>query len=448
MAFVDSLVGSSDADVVLVDRRHRPGGHWNDAYPFVRLHLPSATYGVNSRRLGNDELQQHGPEAGWYERASGAEVCDYFARVLDEQLVPTGRVRFLGMHEFLPGDEHRVVSRLTGETTEVTVRRRLVDATYLESHVPATHERSFKAAPEVRLVAVNDLINVADPGVRYTVIGGGKTGVDACLWLLENGVDPEGIRWIRPRDAWWLDRKALQPRDHVGHIIDGMAADLEALVGATSYEDLFARLEDAGRLIRIDPQVEPTMYHCGSISRHELGLLQQIRNVIRLGRVTRIERDRVLLQHGEVPASSGELFIDCSAIGLRRNPPQPIFTPDKVTLQPVQHCTPTFNAALLGYVEATRDDPADQNRLCPPNVYPDEPRDWLRMLATTLQAHRQWRSEPDLALWVATSRLNLLYGVMERLDDPRVLAAQQRYSASIKPAVARIPELVGTSTTW
>ncbi len=38
MAFVDALIGACDADVVMVDRRHVPGGHWNDAYPFVRLH--------------------------------------------------------------------------------------------------------------------------------------------------------------------------------------------------------------------------------------------------------------------------------------------------------------------------------------------------------------------------------------------------------------------------
>jgi cation diffusion facilitator CzcD-associated flavoprotein CzcO len=41
MAFVDSLVEHGDADVVMVDRRHRPGGHWLDAYPFVQLHQPS-----------------------------------------------------------------------------------------------------------------------------------------------------------------------------------------------------------------------------------------------------------------------------------------------------------------------------------------------------------------------------------------------------------------------
>jgi cation diffusion facilitator CzcD-associated flavoprotein CzcO len=66
MAFVDALIPACDADVVMVDRRHRPGGHWNDAYPFVRLHSPSALYGVNSRRLGSDQREQTGPNAGTF----------------------------------------------------------------------------------------------------------------------------------------------------------------------------------------------------------------------------------------------------------------------------------------------------------------------------------------------------------------------------------------------
>ena len=51
MAFADSLVAESTDRVLIVDRHHAPGGHWNDAYPFVRLHQPSAYYGVNSREL-------------------------------------------------------------------------------------------------------------------------------------------------------------------------------------------------------------------------------------------------------------------------------------------------------------------------------------------------------------------------------------------------------------
>jgi len=79
MAFTDTLLAHSDAEVVLVDRRHRPGGHWLDAYPFVRLHQPSAYYGVESRVLGNNRIDEHGPNAGFYERASKPEICDYYS---------------------------------------------------------------------------------------------------------------------------------------------------------------------------------------------------------------------------------------------------------------------------------------------------------------------------------------------------------------------------------
>jgi choline dehydrogenase-like flavoprotein len=135
MAFADSLIAESDADVVMVDRRHRPGGHWNDAYPFVRLHQPSAFYGVNSRVLGTDSIDEFGPNAGLYGRSTAAEICDYHQCVLDEHLLQSGRVRFFGMCDYLDDrtDEHQFVSRLTGDTTTVRVRRKVVDATYLET---------------------------------------------------------------------------------------------------------------------------------------------------------------------------------------------------------------------------------------------------------------------------------------------------------------------------
>ena len=50
---------SSDATIAIVDRYHRPGGHWNVAYPFVRLHQPSSFYGVNSRVLGTEAIDAY-----------------------------------------------------------------------------------------------------------------------------------------------------------------------------------------------------------------------------------------------------------------------------------------------------------------------------------------------------------------------------------------------------
>ena len=130
MAFTDALIAASDAEVVMVDRRHRPGGHWNDDYSFVRLHQPSALYGVASRPLGQDRIDESGINAGFYERATAAEMCDYYGRVLDEHFLPSGQVRFFGMHDHLGNDAdgHLLRSRVTGQITTVRVRRKLVDA--------------------------------------------------------------------------------------------------------------------------------------------------------------------------------------------------------------------------------------------------------------------------------------------------------------------------------
>src|SRR5258708_3772155 len=91
MAFADSLIDASHADIVMVDRRHAPGGHWLEAYPFVRLHQPSLFYGVNSLPLGSETIDRHGPNEGFYERAGAAEICGYYDRIMPQRLLPAGR---------------------------------------------------------------------------------------------------------------------------------------------------------------------------------------------------------------------------------------------------------------------------------------------------------------------------------------------------------------------
>lgn len=191
MAFTDALLAETDARVLMVDRRHAPGGHWNDAYPFVRLHQPSAFYGVRSRSLGADRIDVTGPNAGFYERATAAEICHYFQEVMDDTFLPSGRVELLAMHDVAdPGDgTAHVTSRLTGVSREVTVRKKVVDARYLESSIPATHTPSFTVDDGARCVPVNALVKEAEPAGGYVILGAGKTGMDACVWLLEQGVD-------------------------------------------------------------------------------------------------------------------------------------------------------------------------------------------------------------------------------------------------------------------
>jgi hypothetical protein len=443
LAFADSLLEQDPGvEVTLVDRRPGPGGHWLDAYPFVRLHTPSAYYGVNSLALGEDRIDRSGENAGLYERATGAQVRDYFAEVAS-RLTQTGRARILTEHGHLgPGDAGEQIRDLTtADVHGVKVRRKLVDARYLEASIPATHEPTFEVAPGARVVPVNDLPEVVQPGARYTVLGAGKTAVDACVWLLDHDVAPDRIRWVRPREHWFHHRRHFQPLDLVGENIEAISLDVKAGAEATDVDDLFDRLEAAGRVVRLDPSARATMYRITMLSPSEIDRLREIDDVVRLGRVRRIEADRILLERGEIDTGPDVVHVDCTARGLRSAPAIPVFEPGRIVLQQVRQNSPTFNAALIAFVEAHRDGDADKNRLTPPNPYPSSIGDWPGMSRRTWEVEQSWLGEPDIAGWVAASRLNLLRGLADHAAEPGVQAAIERFLTHVGPAIERSREL-------
>jgi hypothetical protein len=122
----------------------------------------------------------------------------------------------------------------------------------------------------------------------------------------------------------------------------------------------------------------------------------------------------------------------------------PIFQDGRIVLQQVRHLSPSFNSALIGFVEANRDEDTDKNRLCPPNPYPAATADWGRMVSRTWRTERRWLSEPDVSRWVAESRLNLLQALPDHLGEPAVQVALQRYLASVGPAIERLRALGGS----
>ena len=370
LAFVDEVVARSDAEVLMVDRQHAPGGHWLNAYPFVRLHQPSAYYGVSSRMLGHDRIDERGPNAGFYERATALEICRYFQQVLEENLVPTGRVRFAGMTDYRgeTADGHVVVSRLTGESTAVKVRRKLVDATYVQSEIPARHTPLFAIGAGVKVVPPNDLVALAGPAGRYTVIGAGKTAMDTAGWLLENGVDPDHIRWIRTREAWLFDRASTQPRELMGSSAMRLQACwVAAAAKAQDSHDFADLLEADGVFVRIDPTARPAIWRGATISRREVDALRTIERVVRQGKVRAISSDLVQLEHGDVESSPNELYVDCTAAGTPPWEIRPVFEPGRITLLYVTVGMVPFSAATIAAVETSPADEDEKNRLCPPS---------------------------------------------------------------------------------
>ncbi|CAD6519081.1 hypothetical protein LMG27952_01101 [Paraburkholderia hiiakae] len=443
MAFADALLTHSDATVTLVDRRHAPGGHWIDAYPYVRLHQPSAFYGVSSVPLGRDIVDTAGTNAGYYELAGADEIRAYFAHVMHDRFLPGGRVRYFPSSEYL-GDD-RFVSRFGQRSWKVRVRRKIVDTTYLEGAVPATSAPPFEVADGVCCVPAGDIARITQRPERFVVIGAGKTALDTCVWLLEQNVSPSSIRWIKPREAWWMNRRFQQPLAQLPGSYRGMAIQLEAMAQATSIEDLFARLEAEEVFLRVDRGVAPSMFRGAVISEGELERLRKIEDVVRLGHVRRIERDEIVLDGGSIPTSEASVHIHCSARGLARRPLRPIFEAGRVTVQPFLWGFVCYQFAMLGVIEALVASDEDKNRLCAPIAYWDENADYLSAFLSTLAHERARLAWPALAGWAKETRLNPFGAIGHYRDAPDVIDARERIKHHAATAAGNLARLLTTN---
>lgn len=448
LAFADTLITESDAHITLVDRHGRPGGHWNDAYAFVNLHQPSSFYGVNSLELGSGLKDQVGLNKGMYELAPGPELCGYFDRVMNQRLLPSGRVRYLPLSNHLGNG--MVESLLSGGRTQIKVRKKLVDASFFSPSVPSTHRPKFEVAPDVRLVPPNAL-----PGLwhssdqfglprQFMVIGAGKTAMDVCIWLVQCGADPEAIRWIMPRDSWVTNRIVTQNGPEFFHeTIGGQAKLMEACAQAASVAELFLRLEASGIMLRIDPDHVPSMFHFATLSVAEIEVLRRIRNVIRQGHVRSLHADYMTMDDGRVPVAPDTLFIDCTASAVVKKTLQPAFQGNSIVPGLLRAPMVAFSAALTAYVEAHYDDEALKNQLCRLVPFTTTLDDYPQTLMANMINQWRWGQDKTLRDWIRASRLDgfskLIAGA-DKLDPDKqaVIAALKEQAAA---AMGNLPKL-------
>ena len=444
MSFTDALIQETDARVVIVDREHKPGGHWNHAYPFVRLHQPSAYYGVNSRILGDRHICQSGCNQGLFDLASSSEVCTYFDKLMQQDLLPSGRVQYFPKCEY--DGEGQFHSLLSGARHTVTAKK-VVDATFLSSEVPSTRPPPFKLRNSVTCVPPNAVVDVMGEFENYVVIGAGKTGIDTCGFLLQNGVQSDRISWIMPRDCWHYNRAMIQG----GDLYNGGTGRLTKILvtemaQAESLDDLFDRLEEAGALLRLDAELRPTMWRCSTVTAEELEQVRSIGNIVRLGRVKAIEPGMIMLEEGELATKANSLYIDCTAAGLPPGKAKPVFEGNLITLQNIRNCQPTFSAAFVAHVESAYSDIAVKNAFCAPVPYPDRVEDLLTCYLHDFSNASKWAQDEDLQQWLFNSRLNFFADLPEE-EDARGLALQQlvETAATVPAALENLQHLVSAT---
>lgn len=448
LAFLDVMLAESDATVAIVDRRDAPGGHWNDAYPFVRLHQSSFFYGVPSRQLGQYRLSDRGYNAGMFELAGKQEILHYYLDLMETVYLPSGRVQYFPMSEYRDGVVRSLVS---GQETQIEIGRKRVNAGIWGdlTTIPLTHERSFEVAEGVTCLPPNDLPRRTPSFDRFTVIGAGKTAMDSVLWLLEKGTSPDQIDWVRPTDYWLFCRETILPhQDFFFETMNSTEAEFESLANATTVQAHCAAMEACEKWHRIDTSVWPGRFHAAVCSRAEVEALRRISNVIRKGHVKRIEADRMLLEEGEVAVDPGRLFIDCTAHGgaTLDATDRRVFDDDVINLFMIRPFQPLFSAALIAHMEAIGLDDATRQACTAITNFHDTPAEYLAVQRTGFINQGAWNQIPEIKDWVDGCSLNasrhLLAGISEADQDK--LALLGRLGPLTRAAIGNIPKILAS----
>ncbi len=322
----------------------------------------------------------------------------------------------------------------------------LVDATYMESSIPSRHTPTFTVDAGVRLVTPNDLVHLAEAPAGFTILGCGKTAMDTCNWLLDAGVDPDRIEWIRPRDPWLFNRAlhaAIGPR----RLVHADASPLGRGMCRSGERPRFRAPPGSRRRVRADRRRR----RAERVSRrHDQHASRSTRSPPSSESYAREESGA-----SEPTASSSittnalptrsRVYVDCTAAGIPSSEPIPVFAGDRITLQLVTIGIVPWTTATIGAVEALRDDDIEKNRLCPPLTFTGDIVQVLRVALTGMTGLAVRSAEPDLAAWNARCRLDPSRAAGERANDPDVAAAFTTIATNFGPAMENLARYMAAS---
>jgi hypothetical protein len=95
---------------------------------------------------------------------------------------------------------------------------------------------------------------------------------------------------------------------------------------------------------------------------------------------------------------------------------------------------------MIGYVEATRRDDQEKNRVCPASSLPDTPTSFARMHVLGNRADQALSAHSDIREWANQTTLNPARIPPERLGDPEIAAALERYRSNAVAGFGRLAE--------
>lgn len=343
LLFLHRCIRRGAGTSVLIEQRERLGGQWNDAYHFVRLHSPKATYGIDTSAWAGDVH---------HDLASRKEVLAHYDLAMRPVWQSERAIRLLGhsarVHPCVLGIPAVVatpVGRVRGATPSapslLVLADGIIDATInsIPWNINPAHHLGHAAIGPSGLPWVSEgvpealspppahhtpltqlLAAVAEAALswasaarmlcapsNFLVIGGGKSGCDTILYLIR----ALGAEQASVRVTWVISRPLAFYRRPLSTDIDGAYARLLAqhreaapgtpLAALPSYTELFHHYTDA----------LPRTTHHGILGDDEMRQLRAQPNRVEGVRVVSVDGGVATLSDGRRLTCECTVVVSC-----------------------------------------------------------------------------------------------------------------------------------------
>ncbi len=228
--------------VILIDRNEEAGGMWTQVYDFCRLHQPHPSFTVGNMNWNWSKPKEYlatGAEVkahlqSCYETLRHSldveELFGYTVSDCEEIATRKGAIARVTLH---PNDE-------AGESRIVEARRVIKAYGYdVPQPEPMTFESSRVVSTTPQLMC--DSADLDDRAPVY-VVGGGKTGMDTCLAVLDR-LPKRPLRLINGNGSVFAERGKFFPRGARcwwdGHMVTRVFRDQAMLFDGTNEDEAF-----------------------------------------------------------------------------------------------------------------------------------------------------------------------------------------------------------------
>ncbi len=444
LIFANELLKASDATIALVDADGSPGGLWHQVADYSRVQQPLSSFG-----LSNHSIQDWQPDIREARRETVLAYCEH---VLSNLILPSGRVSYFPKCDFR--SDGTIAAIDTGQTQKVAVTQRLVNTKQSSRARRRPHIPCFSYSGPVQVLHPSNVSSqeafVARQYEIYCILGSGRTASETALFLLEENIRPERIRWVKSREAWALSAATQNPSPERFKVQATLSLDgLRLMSLAQTEHDLYLGLERLGVLRRISPDAAPNGFSQQMLTATDAAKLSSIKGVIRKGHVHAISEIGMLLDQGAVPMPNSTLYIDCTRSRPAESKSAKIFQDGAIQLADVHLCQSSFSAAMIAAVELRDLPDLEKNALCAPvrgsNI--------ASLFLTSILNNHAWFHDDSIRKWLATCHLDhflqtAAYEIDRRAEIPQNLKAIRTILPRTIINLERLLEQSGAKDPW